>query len=264
MSGEFEKAALSDRDITMLWNTFTLLDVDRNDQTDSAKPQTISLADLGQMMQSLGHALTEAELHHLIQEVDRDRSGTIEFEEFRGLMVSRHGDRSSRLTLAFSVLDEDSNGQISADELRQVMHPFGLTDTELDEMIQEVDRDGDRAINFEEFCQLVAQESASTRGYKDRLKFSNRSLVPDQENCSTIPHTEPTPNRPHSATVTPHHQGTSRLQMQIGLFRLIQGADYRCFRKSFCANHETHLRVKNLPLPHHRFCPVCRRCDRAM
>lgn len=28
MSGEFEKAALSDRDITMLWNTFTLLDVD--------------------------------------------------------------------------------------------------------------------------------------------------------------------------------------------------------------------------------------------
>ena len=35
--------------------------------------------------------------------------------------------------------------------------------------------------------------------------------------------------------------------MQIGLFRLIQGAAYRCFRKSFCANHETHLRVKNLP-----------------
>lgn len=35
--------------------------------------------------------------------------------------------------------------------------------------------------------------------------------------------------------------------MQIGLFRLIQGAAYRCFRESFCANHETHLRVKNLP-----------------
>ena len=41
--------------------------------------------------------------------------------------------------------------------------------------------------------------------------------------------------------------GTSRQEMQIGLFRLIQGAAYRCFRESFCANHETHLCVKNLP-----------------
>jgi hypothetical protein len=35
--------------------------------------------------------------------------------------------------------------------------------------------------------------------------------------------------------------------MQIGLFRLIQGAAYRCFRTSFSANHETHLPVRNLP-----------------
>ncbi|MFM9109369.1 MAG: hypothetical protein ACKOPN_01980, partial [Prochlorococcaceae cyanobacterium] len=42
-------------------------------------------------------------------------------------------------------------------------------------------------------------------------------------------------------------RGTSRLQMQIGLFRLIQGAAYRSFRESFSANHETHLQVRNLP-----------------
>ncbi|MEO9128038.1 MAG: histidine kinase, partial [Microcoleus sp.] len=40
---------------------------------------------------------------------------------------------------------------------------------------------------------------------------------------------------------------TSRLQMQIGMFRLIQGSAYRCFRESFSANHQTHLRVRNLP-----------------
>src|SRR5262249_49157444 len=42
-------------------------------------------------------------------------------------------------------------------------------------------------------------------------------------------------------------RGTSLLQLQIGLFRLIQGAAYRSFRESFSANHETHLRVRNLP-----------------
>ena len=35
--------------------------------------------------------------------------------------------------------------------------------------------------------------------------------------------------------------------MQIGLFRLLQGAAYRCFRENFSAHHETHLRVRNLP-----------------
>ena len=42
-------------------------------------------------------------------------------------------------------------------------------------------------------------------------------------------------------------RGTSHLEMQIGLFRLIQGAAYRSFRESFCANHETHLCVRDLP-----------------
>lgn len=54
-------------------------------------------------------------------------------------------------------------------------------------------------------------------------------------------------------------RGTSRLQMQIGLFRLIQGAAYRCFRESFSANHETHLRVRNLPYRITDFVPFVER-----
>jgi Ca2+-binding EF-hand superfamily protein len=243
--GAFEKAALSDQEITALWNTFT--SIDPEGESDPVQPQTISIADLNQMLQSLGRTPTEAELHHLIQEVDRDASGTIEFEEFRALMLSRHGDRATRLTLAFSVLDEDDNGRISADELRQVMQPFGLTDLELDEMIQEVDRDGDRSINFEEFCQLVAQESAAGKGYKDTLNFSNRAPVADGENPLKTSKTDQFAPEQPSEPVAAKRQGTSRLQMQMGLFRLLQGAAYRCFRESFCANHETHLRVKNLP-----------------
>ena len=70
-------------------------------------------------------------------------------------MISRHGERQSRLWLAFSVFDEDGNGQITALEMCSVMSQFGLTDEELDEIVKEVDRNGDRAIDFEEFCQLV-------------------------------------------------------------------------------------------------------------
>ena len=41
--------------------------------------------------------------------------------------------------------------------------------------------------------------------------------------------------------------GTSTLQLQIGFFRLLQGAAYRSFRESFSANSETHLRAYDLP-----------------
>ena len=42
--------------------------------------------------------------------------------------------------------------------------------------------------------------------------------------------------------------------MQIGLFRLLQGAAYRSFRESYSANSETHLRAYDLPYTIPDFC----------
>jgi Ca2+-binding EF-hand superfamily protein len=67
------------------------------------------------------------------------------------------------------VFDEDSSGQITAMEMRSVMNKFGLTDEELDEMLKEVDRDGDGSINFEEFCCLMPDDSELKIGYKHSL-----------------------------------------------------------------------------------------------
>ena len=260
-SVQFEQAALSGEEIENLWQAFKLLDADGN--------SSISASELRQVMHSLGQSPTDNELHDLIEEVDIDSSGSIDFEEFKALIISRHGDRISRLGLAFSVFDEDGNGQITAHEMRSVMSQFGLTDEELDEIVKQADRNGDRAIDFEEFCQLVVHEPEKTTGYKDTLIVCTNSLMAiappnttdatDGDCCVTPNHTEgeALPDLAPGVTQLTQHLvqqsqsekkcGTSRLQMQIGLFRLIQGAAYRCFRESFCANHETHLRVKNLP-----------------
>jgi len=260
-SVEFEKAALNEQEIENLWQAFKLLDADGN--------SSISADELRQVMHSLGYSPTDNELHELIEEVDIDSSGAVDFEEFKALMISRHGDHQSCLRLAFSVFDENGNGQITADEMRGVMSQFGLTDEELDEMVKEVDQNGDHAINFEEFCQLVVHEPENTTGYKDTLILCANSLTaitPRNTTTATDGDCCVTPNNtagqalpdlaPGAMQLTEQlvqqsqsekKCGTSRLQMQIGLFRLLQGAAYRCFRESFCANHETHLRVKNLP-----------------
>lgn len=268
-SVEVKKTTLSEEEVEKLWEAFKVFDADGSG--------VISSEELGQVMRSLGQSPSDTELRYMIKEVDVDLSGSIDFEEFKVLVVSKQGNRKSRLKLAFSVFDENGSGQITTDELHSVMSQFGLTDAELDEMLKEVDHDGDASIDFEEFCKLVPDESEITAGYKDSpippassLKTSTTSSITATATDSiaivanqAVPiTTEPTPEAAPteidakvarlSELLAKHPQqeqrrGTSRLQMQIGLFRLIQGAAYRCFRESFSANHETHLRVRSLP-----------------
>ena len=132
---EFKKTAISEAEVEKLWEAFKVFDADSSG--------AISVEELGQVMRSLGQSPSNTELREMIKEVDVDLSGTIDFDEFKALMVSKQGDRKSRLKLAFSVFDNDGSGQITVDELHNVMSQFGLTDEELDEIIKEVDHDGD-------------------------------------------------------------------------------------------------------------------------
>ncbi len=125
---------------------------------------------------------TEAELQDMINEVDADGNGTIDFPEFLTMMARKMKDTDSEEEIreAFRVFDKDGNGFISAagkmhfllhsactillahtqksptlsslfPELRHVMTNLGekLTDEEVDEMIREADIDGDGQVNYE-------------------------------------------------------------------------------------------------------------------
>ena len=87
----------------------------------------------------------------MINEVDADNNGTIDFPEFLTMMARKMKDTDSEEEIreAFKVFDRDNNGFISAAELRHVMTSIGekLTDDEVDEMIREADQDGDGRID---------------------------------------------------------------------------------------------------------------------
>ena len=114
---------------------------------------TITTKELGTVMRSLGQNPTEVELQDMINEVDTDRNGTLDFSEFLTMMARKtketHSDEEIRQ--AFRVFDKDGNGFISAAELRHVMINLGekLTDEEIDDMIREADTDGDGQVNYE-------------------------------------------------------------------------------------------------------------------
>ncbi|KAG8143627.1 hypothetical protein E2320_000822, partial [Naja naja] len=120
---------------------------------------TITTKELGTVMRSLGQNPTEAELQDMINEVDADGNGTIDFPEFLTMMARKMKDTDSEEEIreAFRVFDKDGNGYISSAELRHVMTNLGekLTDEEVDEMIREADIDGDGQVNYEEFVQMM-------------------------------------------------------------------------------------------------------------
>lgn len=161
-----EKKVMTEEEVTKLWEAFQVFDTDGSG--------AISAEELGQVMRSLGQSPSETELRDMIKEVDVDLSGSVDFEEFKTLILSQQGDRKSRLKLAFSVFDEDGSGRITANEMHSVMSQFGVTDQELKEMIDEVDSDGGGSIDFEEFIKLVPDESEITSGYQDSpISFSS-------------------------------------------------------------------------------------------
>jgi len=123
---------------------------------------TITTKELGTVMRSMGQMPSEKELRDMINEVDSDGNGFIDFQEFltlvaRKMMTEKETDEE--MMQAFKVFNRDGDGFISAPELRLVMVNLGekLTDEEIQEMIREVDVDGDGQINFEEFKRLMTK-----------------------------------------------------------------------------------------------------------
>ena len=120
----------------------------------------ITREELGTVMRSLGQNPTEADLHDIINEVDADRDGTINFNEFLTMMGMKmeETNRVAELQEAFRLFDKDGNGLISFEELGHVMKNLGenLTDSEIGEMMNEADSDGDGQINYDEFVKMMS------------------------------------------------------------------------------------------------------------
>ena len=120
---------------------------------------SISSIEIEQVMQKMGYKPTKEEVNDMLNELDVDQNGTIDFNEFITLMSkqSKPKDEDEELREAFKVFDKDGSGNISSIELKQVMITLGekMTDDDIAAMIKGADIDGDGQISFTEFLKMM-------------------------------------------------------------------------------------------------------------
>lgn len=120
---------------------------------------SISVKEIGVVLRTLGLNPSEDEIGEIIEEVDKDHSGTIDFIEFLGLLknLSKEGSNKDVLLSAFKIFDNGGGNKIYSHLLRyELSKPQNeLTEKEVDEIINEVDADEDGYIDYEGFKRIL-------------------------------------------------------------------------------------------------------------
>lgn len=129
----------------------------------------IDIKELKVAIRALGFEPKKEEIKKMIADIDKDGSGKLSFADFLSLMTIKMAEKDTKeeILKAFRLFDDDETGTISFKNLKRVAKELGenLTDEELQEMIEEADRDGDGEVNVSFF-----------------LMFQNQFT-----NCQTIP-----------------------------------------------------------------------------
>lgn len=123
----------------------------------------IDIKELKVAIRALGFEPKKEEIKKMAAEIDKDGTSKLSFDDFLALMTTKMAEKDTKdeILKAFRLFDDDQTGTISFKNLKRVAKELGenLTDEELQEMIDEADRDGDNEVNQDEFLRIMKKTS---------------------------------------------------------------------------------------------------------
>ncbi|XP_075498259.1 calcium-binding protein CML19-like isoform X2 [Primulina tabacum] len=103
------------------------------------------------------------EINEIIAEVDKDGSGAIEFDEFFYMITSKFVEMciKEKLTEVFHIIDQDKNGKIYFADIQCIGKELNVNfkENEIQNKVDEADRDRDGEVNAEEFLRIMRSTS---------------------------------------------------------------------------------------------------------
>jgi len=148
----------SAKHIEELREAFALFDKDNDGCITANEVRTV--------MRGLRLESTDQEISDMINNVDVDGNGTVDFNEFLAMMSRSNCRRvesparkteEEELRQAFRIFDIDGNGYVDANELKITMFNLGenLSDKDIKQMLKLADKNKDGRIDYEEFIHMM-------------------------------------------------------------------------------------------------------------
>ncbi|XP_047738014.1 troponin C isoform X4 [Hyalella azteca] len=110
----------------------------------------------------MGLKVTEKALNEIVEEVDEDGSGELEFEEFcilsaKFLIEEDEESLKEELKEAFRIYDKEGNGYITTQVLKEILKELDnrLSAEDIEGIVDEVDEDGSGTLDFDEFMEMM-------------------------------------------------------------------------------------------------------------
>lgn len=113
-----------------------------------------------QVMRSIGHTPTEADMIDLMREMDIDNSGSIDFYEFVRV-ISREmspSERQEEIRYAFDLFDDNQDGFLTYEDLKSTIEKYlsnSIDDRQIRQMIELTDHSGHGQISFDDFLRVA-------------------------------------------------------------------------------------------------------------
>ena len=130
---------------------FTLFDKDNDGK--------ISLEEMGILMRSLGQNFSNAELKEITIQIEVKGNSSVEFHEFLDVMARnrKEQDDQEKLIKAFKYFDRENKGTIDFENFKHVLVNVAekLDDTERDALIEVAEVDSNGQLNYKELLKLI-------------------------------------------------------------------------------------------------------------
>lgn len=99
---------------------------------------------------------SELEISNLFEELDRNKNGFVDYEEFLSACISQNDLLTkNNLKMAFDYFDTDGSGKLSVDEVRNALITSNIYEKKLSEIMNKLDENGDGEIEFNEFIKII-------------------------------------------------------------------------------------------------------------
>ena len=128
---------------------------------DKDKGGSISRDELGELMDTLGIRASKEEIDLMINEIDEDNNGEIDFEEFVAVMSRKVNANytSTEVKSAFKAFEiNGSSGYVTIDSLRKALMSYGtekLSLQQANDLLCQLEQDNQGRVNYIDYVNMM-------------------------------------------------------------------------------------------------------------